>query len=71
MSIYSKARSSILVSGDIKRQIKADLKREYAYFNKELDNGCENPAEVEERMQKIKDAINSIDNGLINPFCRW
>lgn len=68
MSIYSKARSSILVSGDIKRQIKSDLKREYAYFNKELDGGCDNPAEVEERMQKIKDAINSIDNGLVNPF---
>ena len=68
MSIYSKARSSILVSGDIKRQIKADLKREYAYFNKELDNGCDNPAEVEERMLKIKEAINSIDNGLVNPF---
>jgi len=68
MSIYSKARSSILVSGDIKRQIKADLKREYAYFNKELDNGCDNPAEAEERMQKIKEEINSIDNGLINPF---
>lgn len=68
MSIYSKARSSILVSGDIKRQIKADLKREYAYFNKELDGGCDNAAEVEERMQKIKDAINSIDNGLVNPF---
>ena len=68
MSIYSKARSSILVSGDIKRQIKADLKREYAYFNKELDNGCDNPAEVEERMKKINEAINSIDNGLVNPF---
>ena len=68
MSIYSKARSSILVTGDIKRDIKADLKREYAYFNKELDNGCDNPAEVEERMRKIKEAINSIDNGLVNPF---
>lgn len=68
MSIYSKARSSILVSGDIKRSIKADLKRDYAFFNKELDSGCDNPAEVEERMTKIKDAINSIDSGLINPF---
>lgn len=68
MSIYSKARSSILVTGDIKRDIKSDLKREYAYFNKELDNGCDNPAEVEERMRKIKEAINSIDNGLVNPF---
>lgn len=68
MSIYSKARSSILVTGDIKRDIKTDLKKEYAYLNKELDKGCDNPAEAEERMRKIKEAINSIDNGLFNPF---
>ena len=68
MSIYSKARSSILVSGDIKRSIRADLKKDYAYFNKELDNGCENPEVVESRMQAIKTALDNVDQGLINPF---
>lgn len=68
MSIYSKARSSILVSGDIKRSIRTDLKKDYAYFAKELDNGCDNPDIIESRMQAIKTALENVDQGLINPF---
>jgi len=68
MSVYSKARSSFLVSGDIKRGIRSDLKREFAALNKELDDGCENQAFVNQRLEAIKKSLDNVDHGIINPF---
>lgn len=65
MAAYSKANGSLLLSGDVKEEIKADLNREFAALNKMADDG---KTGLESRMDDITDTINNIDKGLSNPF---
>lgn len=67
MSAYSKASGNLLLSGDIKEEIKASLNKELAALNKALDSG-QSGASIESKMQAIKAALDTIDTGLINPF---
>ncbi len=67
MSAYSKASGNLLLSGDIKDEIKQGLNRELAALNKKLDSG-EDSQSTESRMESIKQTLNSIDNGLDRPF---
>lgn len=67
MSAYSKASGNLLLSGDVKDEIKQELNRELAALNKKLDQG-DSCAGVETRMQAIKETLNTIDSGLVNPF---
>lgn len=67
MSAYSKASGNLLLSGDVKDEIKQELNRELAALNKKLDQG-DSSAGVDARMQAIKDTLNTIDSGLVNPF---
>lgn len=67
MSAYSKASGNLLLSGDVKDEIKKELNRELAALNKKLDQG-DSGAGVESRMQAIKETLNTIDSGLVNPF---
>ena len=66
MAAYSKASGNLLLSGDVKEEVKTDLAREYAMLNKRLDDG-EN-AQIQARMDAITDSLNNIDKGLPNPF---
>lgn len=66
MAAYSKANGNLLLSGDLKEEIKSDLAREIAALNKKLDEGSS--ATIEARVEALIDAINNIDKGLKNPF---
>lgn len=65
MAAYSKGNGNMLLSGDVKEEIKADLNREYASLNKRADDGQQG---LEARMEAIVVTLNNIDNGLKNPF---
>lgn len=65
MAAYSKANGNLLLSGDVREEIKADLSREFASLNKRADEG---QTGLEQRMKDITDTLNNIDNGLANPF---
>lgn len=67
MSAYSKANGNLLLSGDVKDEIKASLNKELATLNKKMDSG-DATASTEQQMQSIKVALNTIDTGLVNPF---
>lgn len=67
MAAYSKAGGNFLLSGDMKDDIRAALKKEYAALNKELDDGIED-AKITERMGSIKKSMDELDKGLVNPF---
>ena len=70
MSAYSKASGNLLLSGDVKNGkdgIKTDLNKEIAALNKKLDSGNFSASD-ESRMKSIIDIINTIDQGLKNPF---
>lgn len=66
MAAYSKSSGHLLLSGDLKEDIKTDLNREYAALNKKLDDGED--AVILSRMDAIKTALSNIDKGLKNPF---
>lgn len=68
MSAYSKASGNLLLPGDIKEEIKSTLNKELASLNKALDNGQSGASSIESKMESIKEALNTIDTGLINPF---
>lgn len=65
MAAYSKANGNLLLSGDVKEEIKTELNREYASLNKRADEG---QTGLEQRMSDITETLNNIDNGLANPF---
>lgn len=65
MAAYSKANGNLLLSGDVKEEIKAELTREYTLLVKRADDG---QTGLEGRMQAITDMINNIDKGLPKPF---
>lgn len=67
MSAYSKASGNLLLSGDVKEEIKQGLNRELAALNKKMDSG-DATAATEARMQSIKDSLSTIDQGLSMPF---
>ena len=64
MAAYSKGNGSLLLSGDVKEEIKSGLSREYAALQKRADDGDQ----VDDRLEDIKQTILNIDNGLKNPF---
>lgn len=66
MSAYSKAHGNLLLSGDVKEEVKTDLNREYAALNKKLDEG--HSEVIQKRLDAIQEALNGIDKGLKHPF---
>lgn len=67
MSVYSKASGNLLLSGDVKDEVKKELSRELAALNKMLDSGDAMPS-TESRIEVIKQSLTSIDKGLERPF---
>lgn len=67
MSAYSKASGNMLLSGDLKDDMKKELSRELAALNKMLDSGDAMPS-TESRIEAVKKSLGSIDKGLERPF---
>lgn len=67
MSAYSKASGNMLLSGDVKDDMKKELSRELAALNKMIDSG-EATQSTESRMDAVKKSLESIDKGLERPF---
>lgn len=67
MSAYSKASKFMLLTGDVKEQVRDELKKELAQINKRID---ENEASDwdKSRFLSIKRALGNLDNGLERPF---
>ena len=67
MSAYSKSSGNLLLSGDLRDDLKDKLNKEMAVLNKKLDQGNAT-ASTELRIKEIQDNLNSLDKGLKNPF---
>lgn len=65
MAAYSKSSGNLLLSGDVKDEIKKDLNREIAALNKQADDG---KSIVDSRIEALIATLNNIDNGLSKPF---
>ncbi len=73
MAAYSKADSFMLLSGDLKEEIRQALLKELASINRRLEEGLEtragvDPAAAERHMRHLESALAGLDNGLERPF---
>jgi hypothetical protein len=74
MSVYSKANGYLPITGDLKDEIKQKLMLEYAQADKKLeklasDSSTDNiRAKLELAKDQIMAAIQSVDDGLENPY---
>jgi len=66
MSIYSKANGDLLISGDVRKEIRKGILQEIAQIERQLENGS-NPI-FELKLQQREAALTSIENGIVNPF---
>lgn len=67
MSLYSKANSYALITGDLQEEIRAQLQKDMAAINKRMDEHGENEAD-QIRMGNLTRQIESINEGIENPY---
>ena len=66
MSVYSKGNSSLMVSGDVRKEIRKGLLQEMGQIERQLEDG---PNKVfESRKVSIEQAIKFIEGGIRHPF---
>lgn len=68
MSAYSKANGFMLVSGDVKDDLRKELQSELAAIIKTIDEGRDKGGKLQRRADQIKHALDNIDSGLERPF---
>ena len=68
MSAYSKANGFMLVSGDVKDDLRKELQSELAAVMKMIDEGRDKGGKQLRRSEQIKHALDNIDSGLERPF---
>lgn len=66
MSAYSKANGTMLISGDLREEIRQGLSREIAMMRKLRDERDERFSE--DVLIRLEQQIKAIDRGLVNPF---
>lgn len=65
MSAYSKANGRMLVTGDLKDEVRKMLLTEYAHLDKAIK---ENESQDAARLDQIKTQLEALDDGLVRPF---
>lgn len=67
MSAYSKASGFMLLSGDVKEDVRKALIAEAGQLQKKMDDGAKGPY-IEHRLAAITETLNTLDSGLERPF---
>lgn len=67
MAAYSKADGFMLLTGDMKDDIRKTLLGELSALNRKLDEGTSNKG-VADRIAWVEHALSNLDNGLERPF---
>ena len=67
MEIFSKSNGYVTVNGDLKEEVKNNLRNEYKAVEKAVQNN-EYKEGGRERMEALKQSIDDIDNGIKDPF---
>jgi len=66
MSVYSKGNSSLMVSGDVRKEIRKQLLAEITQIDRQLDDA---PDKIKEaRRVQLEQALKFIEDGIRNPF---
>lgn len=67
MAAYSKADSSMLLTGDAREEVQQLLLKEIGQLTKRLDAGGD-VGKIEKRIKAIEDSLGRLDKGLDRPF---
>lgn len=67
MSVYSKADGRLLISGDMKEDVRAGLRKELVQIEKQMDDVGEKPF-LKSRQDTILHQLKTLDAGLDRPF---
>ena len=65
MSAYSKANGRMLITGDLRDDVKSQISKEVASLNRKKDDG---ESVDEAALAKLTAKMNSLDEGLVRPF---
>jgi len=68
MSAYSKSSGYMLLSGDVRKLVTADLQREAAALRKSVDENDDSTGRLAGRLESITRQLSTIDHGLDRPF---
>ena len=69
MSISTKAGGTYAVSGDVRRELIAEMRREISQCNKAIDSGEDGSGRYQRRLEALDHQIGSIaTSGLVRPF---
>lgn len=66
MSVYSKGNSSLMVSGDVRKEIRKQLLVEINQIDRQLEDGSDKIKEA--RRVQLEQALGFIEDGIRNPF---
>lgn len=67
MSLYSKADSHAMITGDLKEEIRQSLIKEFSAVQKRVDEN-EGTEQDEARLASLKKQLDSIDSGIERPY---
>jgi len=65
MSAYSKANGRMLITGDLKDDIRAEINKKIASLNKKKDDGVK---VGDDEINALTDKLDALDEGLLRPF---
>lgn len=68
MAAYSKADSYMMVSGDLKEDVRAHLLKDLSAIKRRVDEGTIDVAIADAHIRQIERALSGLDNGLEKPF---
>lgn len=67
MAAYSKANSSMLLTGDAREEMQQILLKEIGQLNKRLDSGGD-VQRIERKLKSLEESLGRLDKGLDRPF---
>ena len=67
MSIYSKANGKLMISGDVRKDIRKSLLQEIAQIEKQIDANGPDP-KLEASRRSKENGLSRLDGGIPNPF---
>jgi hypothetical protein len=68
MSAYGKANGYLLISGDLKEDIRSELQKQLSHAKVKVADNEDPEGKFQERADKIVEQLDTLDDGLINPM---
>jgi hypothetical protein len=68
MSVYSKAASFVLITGDLKEEVRKQLNQEASTAQKRIDENEDQQGKHAKHLERVTDALEVLDLGIQHPY---